>query len=411
MTKRELLFLSILIFASLLLRLYRLDYNHGQPIFDEAVYYRQAALAYLQNQDDPNFEHPPLAKELWAVSLKLWGDNAWGWRLPSLLFSLIAQIAVYFLLKELLRDRRSAFLTTLFLSFDFMYFIHARLMVPEMIFVALSWTAIFFFWKFRQTSKGFFLTLTGLFFALALSTKWTAVFLAFPFLVLLLRQKAFGALARVALTLTTASIFFYLLAYLPYLRRHSGWDLLNLQLRIVNFWFNFSQRLGLKLSPELYFTNHATAWILNPSWIYHGFVDEGGRIQTVWAMFNPMLWAASIFYWLKDLLKRGGRNFAVGPGFLSLLIISFYLPWLLITRIEYPYYFLVGLPFLYAFLSLRLAQSFEANRLNFWWFLATLTLVSAYFFPLVSALPVAQNYVNFLPGVGYAFSLSPEKGK
>lgn len=405
------LFLLLIIFFNLLLRLYRLDYNRGQPIFDEAVYYRQAALSYLQNRDDPNFEHPPLAKEIWALSIKLLGDNATGWRLPSLLFSLLAQLVVYFLLKEILRDRLIAGLTTIFLSLDFMYFIHARLMVPEMIFVAFCWTSILFFWKFRQTHKLFFLTLTAIFFALALATKWTGLLLTLPFLVLLLQQKAFRNLVQVVLTLTSASLLIYLLTYLPYLGRHSGWDLLNLQLRIINFWFNFSQRLGLKLSPELYFTNHASAWILNPSWIYHGFVDEGGRIQTIWAMYNPILWTASIFYWLKYLLKKGWRNLDEGPGFLSLLVISFYLPWLLVTRVEYPYYFLVGLPFLYAFLSLRLKQSFERNRLNFWSFLATLILVSAYFFPLVSALPVPQKYVNFLPGVGYAFNLSSEKGK
>ena len=52
-------------------------------------------LANPPSGDDPNSEHPQLAKVLIAGGIKLFGDNPWGWRIGSVLFSLIAMIALY----------------------------------------------------------------------------------------------------------------------------------------------------------------------------------------------------------------------------------------------------------------------------------------------------------------------------
>ena len=44
---------------------------------------------------DPNAEHPQLAKVIIAGGIKLFGDTPKGWRLPSVLFGLIALVALY----------------------------------------------------------------------------------------------------------------------------------------------------------------------------------------------------------------------------------------------------------------------------------------------------------------------------
>ncbi len=45
--------------------------------------------------DDPNDEHPQLAKVLIAGGIDLFGDGPWGWRIGSVLFSVIAMVALY----------------------------------------------------------------------------------------------------------------------------------------------------------------------------------------------------------------------------------------------------------------------------------------------------------------------------
>ena len=76
-------------------------------IFDEAFYVNAArAIARVHQPSsspysgsppgkDPNAEHPQLAKIIMAGGIKLFGDGAWGWRIGSVLFSLIAMIALY----------------------------------------------------------------------------------------------------------------------------------------------------------------------------------------------------------------------------------------------------------------------------------------------------------------------------
>src|ERR1700730_2941816 len=39
--------------------------------------------------------HPPLAKELMAVSIRVFGDVPLGWRYPSVLFGSLAIVAMY----------------------------------------------------------------------------------------------------------------------------------------------------------------------------------------------------------------------------------------------------------------------------------------------------------------------------
>ena len=45
--------------------------------------------------------HPPLAKLLIAGSIKLFGDNPWGWRIGSVVFGTLALLAIFALVRSL----------------------------------------------------------------------------------------------------------------------------------------------------------------------------------------------------------------------------------------------------------------------------------------------------------------------
>ncbi len=48
---------------------------------------------------DPNAEHPQLATLIIAAGIKIFGDGPFGWRIGSIIFSLIALIALYALVR------------------------------------------------------------------------------------------------------------------------------------------------------------------------------------------------------------------------------------------------------------------------------------------------------------------------
>ena len=69
----------------------------GKFVFDE-VHYVPAARQMLEPvMTTPmlNPMHPPLAKELIALSIRIFGDNALGWRYPAALFGALAIVAIY----------------------------------------------------------------------------------------------------------------------------------------------------------------------------------------------------------------------------------------------------------------------------------------------------------------------------
>src|SRR3954471_11492248 len=65
--------------------------------FDE-VHYVPAARQMLESvmpQPMLNPMHPPLAKQLIALSIHVFGDGPLGWRYPAVLFGSLAVVAVY----------------------------------------------------------------------------------------------------------------------------------------------------------------------------------------------------------------------------------------------------------------------------------------------------------------------------
>jgi dolichyl-phosphate-mannose--protein O-mannosyl transferase len=87
------------------------DTSNHTLIFDESYYVNAARVIDgieppagapyhgAPKGDDPNAEHPQLAKLIIAGGIELFGDNARGWRIGSVLFGMIALLALYFLVR------------------------------------------------------------------------------------------------------------------------------------------------------------------------------------------------------------------------------------------------------------------------------------------------------------------------
>jgi len=129
----------VLLAAAFSLRVLWLDRPSGALIGDETWYvsaarailalpqppgahYAQAALGR-----DPNAEHPPLGKLLIAAGMAVLGDDAWGWRLPSVLASVLAVAFQYRLCRAAGLGGRAAAFAAFLLAFDALAFVLGRI--------------------------------------------------------------------------------------------------------------------------------------------------------------------------------------------------------------------------------------------------------------------------------------------
>lgn len=107
-------------------------------VFDEAFYV--PAARDILNGTASNPEHPFLGKGWIALGIFLFGDNWFGWRIMSVLFSTLSLIVFYLIANHFLSKRLAVYATAL-LGFEMIFFVHgslALLEVPSIFFAFLG---------------------------------------------------------------------------------------------------------------------------------------------------------------------------------------------------------------------------------------------------------------------------------
>lgn len=189
----DLLFLVLFVIDTIL-RFVWLDKPTGSLIFDEWYYVNVARVilglpqsvgangkvAYPNAQIglDPNHEHPPLAKLLIALSTWIFGNNGYGWRIPSVIFGCVAILVFYLLMKKITKDQYPVLplLATFLFSFDNLAYVHSRIATLDIF--ALAFLLLGAYWYFDaldSTHYTLYTCLSALSMALGSLTKITGV--------------------------------------------------------------------------------------------------------------------------------------------------------------------------------------------------------------------------------------------
>jgi dolichyl-phosphate-mannose-protein mannosyltransferase len=191
-------------------------------IFDE-VYYVNAArridgIAVPDNQSyagdpagqDPNSEHPQLAKLIIAGAIKLFGDGPFAWRIGSLLFGSIAILGMFALARAAGASRWCALLAASLMASDNLLLVHGRIATLDIYVVA------FMIWAAALYLRGSPI-LAGVVLGLGATAKLVAPYLVLVLALVELLRRRRGALrqslaALGELTLVAAAVFIGALA-------------------------------------------------------------------------------------------------------------------------------------------------------------------------------------------------------
>ncbi|WP_249134363.1 glycosyltransferase family 39 protein [Bradyrhizobium japonicum] len=148
-------------------------------VFDE-VHYVPAArqmLAPVMSQPMLNPMHPPLAKELIAVSIAAFGDNALGWRYPATLFGALAIVAIYLCGLALFSAQGPAIAAALIAALNQMLYVQARIAMLDIFALGFGLLATAAFMHgFRRERPQALFALAGSLFGLSAACKWSGLF-------------------------------------------------------------------------------------------------------------------------------------------------------------------------------------------------------------------------------------------
>jgi len=404
------LVLSLIIFA-FAFRVFRLSIPTNY-IFDE-VYHVPTLRAYSQNNPagyewwqtapEPNtaydWLHPPLAKLIQAVSVKILGDHSFAWRFPSAVFGTLSILALYFFTLTLFKNKQLALLAAFIFSLDGLQLTMSRIAMND-IFVT-TWTifSLAFFFKYinsksKQSNK--FLFLTGLFTGLALATKWSALFLYPIFLIFLLPKIIKSKKLIKNLLFTTYYLLFipliiYLLSYSQFfLQGHTLEQFRQLNQQIINY------QTTLKATHDYQSTAAQWPLLLKPVW-FHVDYNKTSTAH-IYNLGNPIIfWSAliAVFYSIAKLFSKAFNSSQPLPY----SVISYFFlwaPWILSPRILFFHHYLPALPFICLILAWSLWQlkpPFKKPIISS--FLLLTFAVFIFFYPLNTAVPIPARLLKY----------------
>ena len=327
--------------------------------FDE-VHYVPAARQMLEAGPHVpllNPYHPPLAKQLMALSIWTFGDVPLGWRYPGVLFGSLSVVAIYLCGLALFAAQGPAIAAALLASLNQMLFVQSRIAMLDIDSLALGLlgTAAFMH-GFRQRRPHLAFALSGLAFGLSIACKWSGLFpLAVAIVIIGMIRLMQGWRTTFA---DGNDSDWYRSDLWPELRYYHVAACF-LLIPLVVYFATFVPLYGLSPGEILeaqrkMFSDNTTASIADhpymsawPSWpflvrpVWYLFEKVGDdRFQAVIFLGNPLvLWPALM------ALGLCARDWIVKRRAEAFLILAFYLgPWLawaaLTRKISFLYYYL-----------------------------------------------------------------------
>ena len=391
---------ALILLVSTALRLWQVS-TPAEYMFDE-VYYAKDGKAIVDGRvgpkaplrwaagDEVSWPHPEMGKFAIAAGIRLFGDRAFGWRLPAVLAGVALLACVYPLGRRLGLSPPWALLALLFAAADSLGIAQSRIATLD-IFIAV-WTVACVLFALRYVQDGWrarWLFACGAAGGMAVATKWSgALAIVAAALIILvawiLQSRAArrdaadapaetetetrrsrpavvscgesvpalppeGSVAPRVLTVLAALVavplVIYLFSYVQYFAAgHTLADFRELHRQMLTF--------NLNLKATHTYASAAYTWIVDyrPVWY---FFEGKKTYHGVVAIGNPFLWwLATLSLVAAPVLALLRRSYALLPA--AALVIVLYLPWFATSRTSFLYYMTPVAPFMAILLATAL---------------------------------------------------------
>jgi predicted membrane-bound dolichyl-phosphate-mannose-protein mannosyltransferase len=416
--------------------------------FDE-IYHGRTAYEHIHLIEPYETTHPPLGKDLIALGVLVFGMDPFGWRVIGTIFGVMMIPLMYIFAFRLFQRTVYATWAALLMAFDFMHFVQTRISTVDVYLVFFVMLTFYYMYRYSRIDaykKGLAqsllpLFLSGLFFGMAAATKWSAMYggvgLAAIFAYCLaVRHLQYRRAVRIiaagssdidassevendsaasaerivkqyplytiktivytGLFFTVIPILVYVLSYIPFLMVPGPGHGLQDVVKFQKFMYDYHSKLVATHS----FASPWWQWpvMVKPVWYYSGPQLPAGKVASIVALGNPLIWWAGIAafgYTIYSMFRKKSAWIMLVP---VVAYVSLYLPWTLVPRLTFLYHYFPMVPFLILFLvySLKtISERFKYGREVSTAYLIVAGVLFALFYPVMSGLIVDKNFVNF----------------
>lgn len=364
--------------------LVRLSVPH-MPVFDE-VHYLPAARAMLDLSRPMNIEHPPLAKELIAIGLALFGDEPFGWRFMSTLAG-SATIAGAFALAYVVTGRtRAGMVAGLSALLGFTVYVQARIAMLDTFMTAfLLWGVVAIGWAMRRRGQAAWIAGAALL-GLAIACKWGAApYVAFAAVAFVTMKRAESRrwpdvpMVGGVLLLGLVSVAVYFASFAPLFL--TAQDAVTWKSLLPLQWDMYERQK--QVLPHHTYQSEWWSWpvLLRPIWYLYEPAD--GAQRGILLIGNPVvmgggLVAVAALYW--GWVRTGSARL-LGPALLWTLAVAQFA--VIPKSLGFYYYYYPAS----VFLSVAIAVAFDhwrARRADELFLFAAFAM-TLYFLPVLSA--------------------------
>lgn len=358
-------------------------------------------------QPPPNvayeWTHPAMSKVLIQIGIRLFGNDAVGWRAMSALFGALG-IGLIYAMGRIMFNRWVGLIAAALLVLDGLWYVQSRVAMNDVFlatFIMAAYLSLFMYLREPADRTRNYLWITGAMLGCAFATKWSAgysvVLIGLIVLVregrLLLTGRMRTPLWRTVVTLGGAFVIvpaaIYLLAYTQFFTMGHTWsEWRELQRQMWEYHSN--------LKATHAWASRWWTWplMIVPVWYYVEYLQGGARTATIYALGNPLIvWAYLPAIAFAGYAWYRGRFQSMALAVVLAGFLGQWLPWMLSPRISFFYHMLPCVPFGCLAIAYGLSRIREP-RVVVLGYLVPVLLVFVYFFPLYSAWPISRDYLE-----------------
>ena len=369
--------------------------------FDE-IYFARTAYEYTQGMETYEWTHPPLGKLIQAIPIYINNYlSPFNYRLMGNISGILMIAVMYIFAKELFKKRKYAIFASLLMTFDTFHFAQTRMGTVDSHLILFILLASYFMVKYTKNNKTFYLLLSGIFFGLSVSVKWTGLYggiaLAIIFFTYLVKNKKINIknFLKGTLFFVVIPLFIYSSLYLIFpnnkLNHTTNFEnIINQQKDMYNY--------HSKLNATHYFSSKWYTWPISykPVW-YHQEILNNGTKETISGIGNIVIWWMGIIGFLYSLIKlirkKDKQSFIIVVSMLSL-----WLPYAFIGRVMFLYHYFPVLPFMMLGIVNLFKSIEEKYKLKYLIPLYMIFVIAFFiiYYPVISGIETPISYIEKL---------------